>query len=222
MLPAFSAARSSSRAATLIVLGIVVAGSLAACAPEPAPSASTSAPSSAPSDAAPSSPAPTSAEPSATPSDAVAADIELPAACPEIYSPTMLETLNRDTPPLNDPGVTLLTTEITTGLEIIDVAPTIRCSWGQPSGFGLATSVTIVDADQSEVLLQALLDAGLACEDQRGGTLCRIQGDDREGETIVASFGETHFLGGNGWVATHWINVDPEGYSEDIIDTLWG
>lgn len=223
MLPAFSAVRSSSRAATLVVLGMVVAGSLAACAPEPAPSASASAPSSSvPTDAAPSSPTPTSAAPSATPSDAAAADIELPAACPEIYSPAMLETLNRDTPPLNDPGVTLLTTEITTGLEILDVAPTIRCSWGLPSGFGLATSVTIVDADQADALSQALLEKGLACEDHRGGTLCRIQGDDREGETIVASFGETHFLGGNGWVATHWINVDPEGYSEDIIDTLWG
>lgn len=153
---------------------------------------------------------------------APAADIDLPAACPDIYSPAMLATLNSDTPPLNDPGVTLLTTEMTTGLEILDVAPTIRCSWGLPSGYGLATSVTIVDDEQVSALTQAMLDKGMACEAQDGGTLCRVQGDDREGDTIVASFGETHFLGGNGWVATHWINVSPDGYTEDIISTLWG
>ena len=41
-----------------------------------------------------------------------------------------------------------------------------------------------------------------------------------EGDQLV-SMGETHFLGDGGWVATRWINVDPPGYTEDIVATIW-
>ena len=33
---------------------------------------------------------------------------------------------------------------------------------------------------------------------------------------------ETHVLRANAWVSTATINFESEGYSEDIIATLWG
>ena len=34
--------------------------------------------------------------------------------------------------------------------------------------------------------------------------------------------GEVHYLRGDTWVSTRWINVDPDGYTEDIVASLWG
>ena len=48
--------------------------------------------------------------------------------------------------------------------------------------------------------------------EQKGVTL-----DDEE-----YTSGETHYIGGGGWVSTAWINFHPDGYTEDIVDTLWG
>ena len=123
---------------------------------------------------------------------------------------------------LNDPGVTLLSTELTPGLEILESAPTIRCSWGAPSEFGLATNVTVIDQAQAETLGQAMRESGMTCADYEQGTMCRIEVEHLTEDDVVAKTGETHYLRGNGWVSTHWINFAPEGYTEDIVATLWG
>ncbi|WP_191906763.1 hypothetical protein [Microbacterium lushaniae] len=34
--------------------------------------------------------------------------------------------------------------------------------------------------------------------------------------------GETHALRDGLWVATGWLNIAPDGYSEDILDTVGG
>lgn len=214
MPPVGSSRRTTARAAAIAVALTLSAFALAACAPEPTPGITPS--------TTPSAPAP-SASPSPIESELPQGDdIELPADCTAIYSNAMLETLNTENPPLNDPGVTLFSTEMAAGLEVLDAAPTIRCSWGQPSEFGLASNVTIVDAEQIATLEQAMRDTGMSCEDASEGTLCRIQGEHLDGNDVVAEYGETHFLRGNAWVATHWINYGPEGYTEDIVATLWG
>lgn len=206
------------RSAVLVTLGLISLA-LAACAPEPAdpdPSPSSS-----------SSPSATATdEPTATPTPTPTADagdsISLPAACEDIYSAEMLASLTATVPPLNDPGVTLLSTRNAELLEILDSGiPTLRCSWGGPSDYGLATNVTIVDAAQAEAVLAALTSAGFGCADHDGGRICRIEQkmitlDDEE-----ATLGETHFVRGNGWVSTAWVNFADEGYTEDIVDTLW-
>ena len=70
----------------------------------------------------------------------------LPGACEDIYSDAMFADLTATAPPLNDPGNTTPSTELAAGREVLDVAPTLRCTWGGPSEYGLSTNVTIVDA----------------------------------------------------------------------------
>lgn len=159
-------------------------------------------------------------EASASPSPSAenTADISIPVRCEDIYSAAMLSVLESGNPPLNDPGVTMDSTEVPALLDVLrSGAQTLRCSWGLPSSYGLASNVTIVDADQAEVVRDALASAGFACGDLAGGTVCRVQQTDEEN-----AFGESHYLRANGWVSTRWINFGPQGYTEDIVATLWG
>ncbi len=155
---------------------------------------------------------------SPSPSTEPAADISIPVRCEDIYSAAMLSILESGNPPLNDPGVTMESTEVPALLDVLrSGAQTLRCSWGLPSSYGLATNVTIVDADQAKVVRESLASAGFACGDLAGGTVCRVQQTEEEN-----SFGESHYLLANGWVSTRWINFGPQGYTEDIVATLWG
>ncbi|MEV5072066.1 hypothetical protein MRBLMI12_003720 [Microbacterium sp. LMI12-1-1.1] len=196
----------------LAALAVVVAG----CRPEPAATPS-------------SSPSITVEEPTPAPSvspvetEEPQAGFQLPAACEEIYSAEMLAGLQSANPPLNDPGVTMLSTENADLLEIIHSgAPTLRCSWGQPSEYGLATNVTVIDGDQADAVLAALPAAGFGCEALGDGTVCRIE---QKGVTLddnEYTRGETHYVGDGGLVTTAWINFAPDGYTEDVVATLWG
>ncbi len=192
------------------------------CVPEPgstpSPSASTSSPT--PSDGAtPVSPAPTP-----SPIETMLPDtLQLPERCEDIYSAGMLDSLNQQNPPLNDPGVTMYSTENAVGLEILAAGPpSIRCSWGVPSESGLATTVTVIDATQAAALRTGLLEAGFGCEDALGGTICRIEQRGVSLDDVPYTRGEVHVVRDNGWVATAYVNFTPEGYSEDIVQTLWG
>jgi hypothetical protein len=212
--------RSRSSAAVLAVT--VAALLVTACAPEPGeptPSATSPRPT------ATESPSPGTATATPTPSSTAAEgdQIALPAACEDIYSAEMLASLNAQAPPLNDPGVTMHSTQNAEVLEILySGIPTLRCSWGMPSEFGLATNVSIVDAAQSAAILGALQVSGFGCVEQGGGTICRIEQSRIDMDDSEVRLGETHFVRGNGWVSTAWINFAPEGYTEDIVDTLWG
>lgn len=196
----------------LIAVVVVVSG----CRPEPAATPSSS-PSITMKDTTPS--------PSASPIETQKpqADFELPAACEEIYSDAMLASLQSANPPLNDPGVTMLSTENADLLEIIHGgAPTLRCSWGQPSEYGLATNVTVIDDDQAAAILAALPAAGFGCEALDDGTVCRIE---QKGVTLddkEYTRGETHYVGDGAVVTTAWINFAPDGYTEDVVATLFG
>nr|WP_206687674.1 hypothetical protein [Microbacterium yannicii] len=196
----------------MIALVVVVSG----CRPEPAATPSSS-PSITMKDTTPS--------PSVSPIETQKpqADFELPTACEEIYSDAMLASLQSANPPLNDPGVTMLSTENADLLEIIHGgAPTLRCSWGQPSEYGLATNVTVIDDDQAAAILTALPAAGFGCEALGDGTVCRIE---QKGVTLddkEYTRGETHYVGDGAVVTTAWINFAPDGYTEDVVATLFG
>ena len=83
--------------------------------------------------------------------------------------------------------------------------------------------MSIVDAAQSAAVADALRGAGFACEPIDGGTVCRFEQTvidlgRRRGRRLT----ETHVLRGNAWVSTATINFEAEGYTEDIVATLWG
>ena len=163
--------------------------------------------------------------PSASPIETELPDsaFEVPASCEDIYSDAMLALLQSENPPLNDPGVTMLSTENADLLEVLHSgAPTLRCSWGQPSEVGLATNVTAIDAEQAAAIESALPAAGFGCEELGEGTVCRIE---QRGVTLddeEYTRGETHYIGDGGVVTTAWINFNPDGYTEDVVATLWG
>lgn len=203
-------------------IGVALAGSAvvcliaAGCQPEPAPTAS-------PGTTETSAPSPSATTASPTPTPTAAAAFELPTACEEIYSADMLDSLNAQIPPLNDPGVTMLSSQNAGALEVLESGiPTIRCSWGTPSERGMATNVTVVGAAQSAAVEQSLIESGFGCEPLGAGTICRVEqpGVTLDDEEYV--LGETHYLQGEGWVSTAWLNVHPDGYTEDIVATLWG
>ncbi|MET0780434.1 MAG: hypothetical protein ABWZ16_02800 [Microbacterium sp.] len=184
------------------------------CRPEPAPSAS-------PPPSSSTSPSPST---SASPTETAQAgeDIALPTACEQLSSPAMLASL-QERGPLNDPGVTMTSTQNVGALEILTSGiPTIRCTWGAPGDTGLATNVSIVDEAQSAAVRDALIGAGFACEPIEGGTVCRSEQTMVDLDDDLVELTETHVLRGNAWVSTATINFEVEGYSEDIIVTLWG
>jgi hypothetical protein len=137
------AGRTPVRLRVVAVVAAAVAASaiLSACQPEPSatPTASEPSPSASPTQTSPAQ------TPSASPSPTADAGFELPAMCEDIYSAKMLASLEAANPPLNDPGVTMDSSQNTDALELLGSGiPTIRCSWGKPSEYGLATNISIV------------------------------------------------------------------------------
>jgi hypothetical protein len=190
---------------------------LTGCQPEPVASPTGSASTSP-------SPSPTPAGPTPTPTPTAEAGevIALPTACDELYSPAMLAAL-QERGPLNDPGVTMTSTQNVEALELLSSgAPTIRCSWGLPSESGMATNVTIVDAEQSAAVAAALANAGFGCASELGGMVCRLAQSMINQDDEIAELAETHVLRGNAWVSSYTINFEVPGYTEDVVTTLWG
>ncbi len=204
--------RSRTLAVVVLAAGaLVLAGcdALPTQSPEPTASASSAAPI-------------PSGSSTAAPSPTADAGFTVPDSCEQLYSPGMLDELNRTNPPLNDPGITIYATENVEALEILSSGiPTLRCSWGVAGEPGLVTSVSVVSADQSAALRDAFSSSGLACEALGSGTVCRIEQQTIDRNDNIVSIGETHYLQGSGWVATHWVNFAPDGYTEDIVATLW-
>ncbi|GAA1468559.1 hypothetical protein [Microbacterium thalassium] len=203
------------RSAAVLVLagGLCLAGT--GCQPEPAPTPTpTSTPSAAATTAVTQTPTPIETE---KPQDA------LPASCEDAYSAGMLATLTQQIPPLNDPGVTMLSTQNVDLIELLDSGiPTIRCSWGGPSEYGMATNISIIDAGQSQAVLTTLQSTGFACQTYADGWLCSIEERGITFDDQEYSNGEFHYVSDGAWVATSWLNFDATGVTEDIVQHLWG
>jgi hypothetical protein len=146
----------------------------------------------------------------------------LPASCDDIYSPGMRSTLDAQVPPLNDPGVSLLSTDQAPLLELLASVPTLRCTWGAPSEVRMATNVSVIDPSQMEAVTRALTDAGFGCQTSQAATICRIEQRGVSLEDKPYQRGETQAVSpATGlWISTSWINVDPDGYTDDILATL--
>ena len=205
-------ATAVAAAASVLCLGLV------GCQPEPVP---TSAPTPSSSESPSPSPSPTG---SPSPSETAQAgeEIALPTSCEQLYSPEMLAALQQRVP-LNDPGITMTSTQNVGALEILTSGiPTLRCTWGAPSETGLATNVSIVDAAQSAAVVDSLAGSGFTCEPIDGGTVCRFERTVISQDDVQVSLTETHVLRGNAWISTATVDFEVEGYSEDIVATLWG
>ncbi|MEV7693075.1 hypothetical protein AB0N73_07055 [Microbacterium sp. NPDC089189] len=198
------------RSARVLLISLVVAGAavaLAGCVPEPAES---TAPTPVATTTPNATPLPEATDDPAATDRPQALEITLPADCDALYSSAMRAGLDAAVPPLNDPGITLTSTQVEAALQLIESGvPTLRCTWGVPSELGISTNVTIVDPADAPRIQDLLAVNGFTCADADGGILC-------------ASGTESHFLRGNGWVATSWVGTIPDGYTQDVARTLWG
>ena len=70
---------------------------------------------------------------------------------------------------------------------------------------------------QQEETLAHLGDLGYNCYEELEGTRCVVE---QEGE--VGAFGESHFMRSGIWIATGWVNAAPDGYTHDIVATVFG
>lgn len=106
------------------------------------------------------------------------------------------------------------------GLATVLEATAVRtCVWAQENGgggVGLTTNVASVTAEQQESVLAQMADIGYDCFEELGGRRCIVEGEDDAG-----SWGESHFAREGVWVATKWVNTAPDGYTHDIVNTLW-
>ncbi|KAA9087318.1 hypothetical protein [Microbacterium radiodurans] len=178
--------------------------------------------SSVPTETATAEPTPT-ATPTPVETEALTDDIALPASCDDIYPADLRAQLEGDVPPLNDPGVTMYSTENADALTILESGvPTLRCTWGVPSDIGVATTVSLVSPEQASRIGDALSTAGFGSEAAAGGEIYRTSQQMLSMDEEVVELGETHFLRGNAWVATRWVNYGPEGYTPGIVSALWG
>jgi hypothetical protein len=205
-----------SRPAILTALiGAALAVTLVGCATEPTGVGESAAPTA--------SPGSSEAMPSPTlggsPSATAAADA-LPKDCAALYSPAMSDTLSAEIPPLNDPGIEMLSTTNAALLETLQAVPSLRCTWGPPGERGITTTVARLDSEQRESVLQALQNGGFGCDSSGDATICRLEQRGVSLDDVPYTRGETHAVTDDAWVATAWLNVSPDGYTEDILAQL--
>ena len=78
----------------------------------------------------------------------------------------------------------------------------------------------IVDEAQAATVRDTLAASGFGCEETGGATICRIEQRGVSLDDLPFERGEVQAVSGELWVTTAWINVDPEGYTEDILSTV--
>lgn len=211
-----------ARAALAAPVSLALVAALSACVPEPegdTPSQTASAAASSTPTAFASASAPTT---SASPTIAPTAGTALPSSCESVVSAAQRTALADSDLPLNDPGVTLLSTEQAALLDLLQVVPTVRCSWGAPGDRGIATNVSIVDPGQAATVRSTLEAGGFSCEDSGEATVCRIEQRGVSLDDKPFERGEVQALSGDVWVSTSYVNVDVTSYTDDILSTVRG
>ena len=95
----------------------------------------------------------------------------------------------------------------------------LTCQWGKatgPSDVGLVTTLAQIDPETDSLVRSRLNTLGWTCFDSAGGVRCVTEGSDANG-----TWGESHFLRDGVWISTRWSNLAPDGYTADIVGTLW-
>jgi hypothetical protein len=146
-----------------------------------------------------------------------------PASCDVIYSPQMVAAFGDLV--LNPAWTTDPAADVRQGaddpalLAVINTTDRLTCRWGSPagpSGAGVSTNVVWVTPEQAATVTQRLAELGMDCYEELGGLRCIVQGD-ANGD----SFGQSHFVRDGIWLATHWLNAGPYGYTHDMVATIW-
>ncbi|WP_139415997.1 hypothetical protein [Agromyces laixinhei] len=96
----------------------------------------------------------------------------------------------------------------------------ITCKWASngPSDRGLFTDIAYISPLQMNELPARLQQLGQTCYTELHGTRCVYETT----RTADGNAGESHFFRDGIWIATHWVNAGPDGYTHDIVAALFG
>jgi hypothetical protein len=151
----------------------------------------------------------------------------LPASCEALYSPGMLSTLAGAGVVLNpawlsDPevGGPQYGTLVDDLQHILATPDKLTCTWTNPGGgseVGLTTEVVQVTADQAAEISAKLASIGWTRLDELGGVRWVVQRD-LEGNAV----GESQFVRDGLWFATQYLNLPINGYTADMVTTVFG
>jgi hypothetical protein len=211
------------RLAVLLILSTIVTAFVVVAAVQvvlmpPAPTSSAIEPDARPTPTKSPAPAPVTG-----PIAIVAAGTPKPQSCDQLYSPAMVAAFGDLV--LNPGWATDTGTGVRGGsddpqlLAVINNTEHLSCLWGSPlgpSGSGVATNLVWVTEEQAQAVAGRLGELGLDCYEELGGLRCIT-----ETRTDEGVFGQSHFLRGGIWLATQFVNAGPEGYTHDMVATLW-
>ena len=199
--------RGAGRLGLLATAAVITAALLSGCGGTATPDGSAS-------------PTPDASAPRPTPSvgsPAQPVGTVIPGACEQLYLPLMFERLQANYPPLNDPTMSDPNFSNTDELEeLLRSTEYLQCTWGRASEAGIVTAVARVTEEQSAAALAILEDGDFSCNEQQEGTRC-VTREETDGNVL----GETHFLRGDVWLSTFWLNAPVRGYTENMIEALW-
>lgn len=102
---------------------------------------------------------------------------------------------------------------------VLESTTQLTCIWGDEHGEGggtITTNLAMLSPEQQESTLAHLAGTADSCYEEIGGTRCTSEVE-HEGK----NWGESHFVREGIWVATKWVYVAPDGYTHDIVNTLW-
>lgn len=102
---------------------------------------------------------------------------------------------------------------------VLEATTKLTCIWGDEAtaiGGMITTNLAMLTPEQQESTLAHMAEIADSCYEELGGTRC-ISEVEHEGK----NWGESHFVREGVWVATKWIYVAPDGYTHDIVNTLW-
>lgn len=107
-----------------------------------------------------------------------------------------------------------------TAAELLTANAVITCTWATPNGGsdrGLTTNVAAVSEAERAAMSAHFGANGYACYEELEGTRCVIEtAPSPDGQS-----GESHFLRDDVWIATHWVNTGPDGYTHDIVAAIF-
>jgi hypothetical protein len=163
------------------------------------------------------------ATPIPTVTDAAPAGPKHPSSCADIYTTDWASTLA----PLvlnpawaKDPASGVHNGTDDAGLAtVLEAAAAVTCMWGNASGggdVGLTTNVAVLTEPQQADVTARMNGLGYSCFAELKGLRCVT-----ETTADAGSWGESHFLREGLWLATKWVNASPEGYTHDIVNTLF-
>ena len=157
------------------------------------------------------------------PTDAAAVDSRIPTDCSGLYTTDWAPVL---APLVLNPAWTTaagsgpwVATDSTLAGQL-EVATALHCNWTSEaggSGQGVITNVASIATEKQGELTASIGSLGFTCYDELGGLRC-VTESTGDGTTV----GESHFIKDGIWIATKWIDVSPDGYTHDMVNTVFG